>query len=137
MTRVISGISNGVFGGLWLLFVSRELGLGPVAVGLIAATGGVAALGGAWFVGRLGRHWSIGAVLVASLGISALASLAVPLAPSAIPIVAVGFLVFAQLVGDSSATVFEVLDVSVRQGRIGDRALGRVSASIRTSTLLM
>ena len=136
MTRVIGGLSNGVFGGLWLLFVSRELGLGPVAVGLIAAVGGAAALGGAALVGRLTRRRSIGTVLVASLGLSAAASLAIPLAPSTIPLAAIGFLVLAQLAGDSSATVFEILEVSVRQTRVGDRGLGRVSASIRTSTLL-
>ena len=136
MARVIGGLSNGVFGGLWLVFVSRELGLAPIAVGLIAAVGGAAALGGAWLVGGLARRWSIGRVLVVSLGMSAAASLAIPLAPAAIPLAAAGLLVFAQLAGDSSATVFEILEASVRQTRVGDRGLGRVSASIRTSALL-
>jgi predicted MFS family arabinose efflux permease len=136
IARVIGGFSNGVFGGLWLLFVSQGLGLGPIAVGLIAAVGGAAALGGASLVRLLTRRWSIGLILVASLGLSAAASLAIPLAPSAVPLVAAGFLVFAQLFGDSTATIFEILEASVRQTRVGEQGLGRVSASIRTVALL-
>jgi MFS family permease len=136
IARVIGGFSNGVFGGLWLLFVSQGLGLGPIAVGLIAAVGGAAALGGASLVRLLTRRWSIGLILVASLGLSAAASLAIPLAPSAVPLVAAGFLVFAQLFGDSTATIFEILEASVRQTRVGEQGLGRVSASIRTGALL-
>ncbi len=136
IARVINGFSYGVFGGLWLIFVTNELGIGPIAVGLIAAVGGVASLSGAALSSRLTRRWAIGAVLVATLLIDAVAGLAIPLAPSGAPLVAAAFLVFAQLVGDSSATVFEIGDVSIRQARVRERALGRVNASIRTGTLL-
>ena len=137
ITRAIGAVGDGVFGGLWLLFVTRELGLGPIAVGLIAAVGGAASLGGAILVGRLTRRWTIGVVLLGALGTSAVASLAIPLAPSGAPLVAAGFLVVAQLVGDSSATVFGIAEVSVRQARVEDRGLGRVTATIRTGVLLM
>jgi MFS family permease len=136
ITRAIAGMKHGVYGGLWLLFVTRELGLGPIAVGLIAAAGGFASLVGATLVGRLTSRWRIGLVLMAALAIEAIASLAIPLAPSGAPLVAAAFLVFAQLVGDSSATVFEIVEVSVRQTRVHDRGLGRVNATIRTGTLL-
>jgi MFS family permease len=136
ITRTIAGIGNGVFGGLWLLFVTRELGLGPIAVGLIAAAGGLAALAGATLAGRLTRRWRIGLVLMAALGTQAVASFAIPLAPSGAPLVAAAFLIFAQLVGDSSATVFDVLEVSVRQTLVPDHGLGRVNATIQTAALL-
>ena len=136
ITRAIGGISYGVYGGLWLLFVTRELGLGPIAVGLIAAAGGLAALAGATVVGRLTRRWRVGLVLMAALATQAVASFAVPLAPSGAPLVAAVFLVFAQLVGDSSATVFEIVEVSVRQTLVPDHGLGRVNATIRTAALL-
>jgi MFS family permease len=136
IARIIGGIGDGAFGALWLLFVTRELGLGPIAVGLIAAAGGLAALAGATLVGRLTRRWRIGLVLMAALGTQAVASFAIPLAPSGAPLVAAAFLVFAQLVGDSSATVFEIVEVSVRQTLVPDHGLGRVNATIRTATLL-
>jgi MFS family permease len=136
VARVISGLSYGVFGGLWLMFVTNELGIGPIAVGLIAAVGGVASLAGATLSARLTRRWAIGVVLMTTLLIDAIAGLAIPLAPAGAPLVAAAFLIFAQLVGDSSATVFEIADVSIRQARVPERALGRVNASIRTGALL-
>jgi hypothetical protein len=47
--------------------------------------------------------------------------------------VAIGCLIMAQLVGDSAVTVYDVTEVSVRQSRVRDRALGRVSSTFRVA----
>ncbi len=41
-----------------------------------------------------------------------------------------------QLVGDSSAVVFEITEVSVRQTIVADRSLGRVTSTIRVASVL-
>ena len=46
-------------------------------------------------------------------------------------LIAVGFFLVQQLVGDSAITMFDVTEVSMRQARVGDRELGRVNATIR------
>jgi MFS family permease len=66
--------------------------------------------------------------------LAALGSAFIPLAPSGLPIIAIGFLVLQQLVADSAETVYDVTEVSVRQALVEDRALGRVSSTFHVSS---
>jgi Na+/melibiose symporter-like transporter len=135
--RMAIAATYGVFGGLWLLFATRDLGLGPAAIGLIAGVGGVASLVGATAVARSTRRWGVGPVAAAALGLTAIGNFFVPLAPAGAPLVAAACLIVAQLVGDSSATVHEVVEASVRQGLVADRALGRVASTFRVADVLV
>ncbi len=127
----------GVFGGIWLLFATRELGLGPAAIGLIAGVGGFAALVGAMVVARSTRRWGVGRVAAGAMALSAIANFFVPLAPAGAPLAAVGCLIIAQLVGDSAATVYEITETSVRQALVDRRALGRVGSTFRVADVLV
>jgi len=122
----------GVFGATWLLFVTEELRLDPATVGVVAALGGFGSLLGALLAERATRRYGLGRVVVTSLLLAALGNLLIPLAPAGLPLVAVGFLVGQQLIGDTAVTVFDVTEVSVRQARVGDRELGRVNATVRS-----
>jgi MFS family permease len=126
----------GIFGATWLLFVTDDLHLDPALVGVIAALGGFGSLLGALLAERATARFGIGRVVVASLLLAALGNLLTPLAPAALPVVAVACLLGQQVIGDSAVTVFDVTEVSVRQARVDDRRLGRVNATVRVAMVL-
>jgi Na+/melibiose symporter-like transporter len=127
----------GVFGGIWLLFATRELGLGPAPIGVIAGVGGLAAVLGAVIVAPSTRRWGAGRVAVVAMSVTAIGNFFVPLAPAGAPLVAAASMIVAQIVGDSSATVYEVTEETVRQTLVEGRALGRVGSTFRVADVLV
>lgn len=127
----------GVFGTSYLLFATEDLGLGPAAIGVIAAVGGIGSLAGAAMAPWMARRLGIGrAILVGMIGFT-IGNTLIPLAPSGALLVGAAFLIAQQLIGDSLATVYEVTETSLVQASVGDRVLGRVNASIWTFTTLL
>jgi Na+/melibiose symporter-like transporter len=124
----------GIFGATWLLFVLEELSIGPALIGVIAGVGGFASFLGAIVATRATRRWGVGPVAVGALLLAALGNAFIPIAPSGLPLVAVGCLIMAQLVGDSAVTVYDVTEVSVRQTLVHDRALGRVASTFKVAS---
>ena len=123
--------SFGVGSAAYLYYVSQVLGFSPGVLGLIFALGGVASLIGALAAGRLAR-FPIGPVLIACFVAAAVGQALVPLATAAGP-VAVALLVAQQFVSDPAATVYEINQVSLRQGMVPAALLGRVNATVRVS----
>lgn len=121
----------GVFGSTWLLFATGEIHLDAAVIGVVAALGGFGSLLGALVAARAARRIGLGRLVVVSLLFAALGNLLIPLAPAGLPLVAIGFLVGQQLIGDTAVTVFDVTEVSMRQARVDDRQLGRVNATVR------
>jgi MFS family permease len=143
--RVILGIVGGgmglaamwgIFGATWMLFVVEDLHIGAEVVGVIAALGGFGSLFGALLAERGTRRWGFGRVLVVSTVVVAFGNLLIPLAPASLPVIAIGCLVGQQLIGDTAMTVFDVSMTSVLQGRVDDRRLGRVNATLRVGGAL-
>jgi predicted MFS family arabinose efflux permease len=126
----------GVFGATWFLFVLDELGLGPAVIGLIAGVGGFSSFIGALIAARATRRWGIGRVAIGAMLLSALGNAFIPIAPSGLPLIAIGCLVMQQLVADSAVTVYEVTEVSVRQTLVRDRALGRVTSTFHVAAVV-
>ena len=110
------------------LYTLRELGFHPGVLGMIFAVGGISSLGGALLAGPLARRFGVGPSLVGCLALAGAGELFLPLARGA-SLLAAGFLVAQQLVGDLGATAYEINQVSLRQRITPDRLLGRVSAS--------
>jgi MFS family permease len=126
----------GVFGATWFLFVLDELGLDPAVLGLVAGVGGASSFVGAVVASRATARFGLGRVTVAALLLTAVGNAFIPLAPAGLPVVAIACLVLQQLIGDSSAVVFEITEVSVRQTIVADRSLGRVTSTIRVASVL-
>lgn len=126
----------GIFGATWFLFVLDELGLGPATLGVIAGVGGFSSFIGAIVAARATRRWGIGRVAIAAMLLSALGNAFIPLAPSGLPLIAIGCLVMQQLVADSAVTVYDVTEVTVRQTLVHDRALGRVSSTFHVAAVV-
>lgn len=127
----------GIFSTGYLLFATYELNLGPGAIGLIAAMGGIGSLVGAAMAPRLVRRFGVGRTMLIGMVGFAIGNSLIPLAPSGAVLVGAAFLIAQQLIGDSLATVYEITEVSLQQASVSDRVLGRVNASFHTFTTLM
>jgi len=127
----------GVFGAVYILYATRDLGLGPAAIGLIAGIGGLSSFGGAVLVGPIVRRVGIGRTLLIGTAGFGIGNLFIPLAPTGAVVVGAACLIAQQLVADGAATAYDIVDMSVRQSIVGDRLLGRVNATIRTSSTLL
>ena len=126
----------GIFGATWFLFVLEELELGPAVLGVVAGVGGFSSFIGAIVAGRATRRWGIGPVAIVAMLLAAVGNAFVPLAPSGLPLIAIGCLVMQQLVADSAVTVYDITEASVRQTLVRDRALGRVASTFHVAAVL-
>ncbi|HET7182307.1 MAG TPA: MFS transporter [Candidatus Limnocylindrales bacterium] len=120
----------GIFGTGYLLYARDQLGLDPAATGIIAALGGVGSLAGSLAVPWALRRFGVGRTILGGMGLFTIGNFLIPLAPSGAPLLAAGFLITQQLIGDSGGTVYEIVETSVVQSSVHDRVLGRVNASI-------
>lgn len=127
----------GIFGTSYLLFAMQDLGLGPAAIGVIAAVGGIGSLAGSALAPRMVRRFGIGRTIIIGMVGFLLGNSLIPLAPSGALFLGAAFLIGQQLIGDSLATVYEITEVSLVQASVGDRILGRVNATIGTFTTLL
>lgn len=121
-------LAGGSFGAMYMLFAVRELGLSPMAAGVIAGCGGLGSFTGSLLAAPAVRRFGAKATLVAGFALGGAFQSLVPLAHGT-PLRAGLFLLIAQVVGDGLMTVAYVNDVSLRQSLVPDRLLGRVSAT--------
>lgn len=121
--------SFGVGGAVFLIYVNQVLGFEPGVLGLVFALGGVSSFAGAVLAGRLAA-WPIGPVLVACFVLAAVGQALVPLATSA-GAVGLALLIAQQFVSDPAYTVYDINQVSLRQGTVADALQGRVNATFR------
>jgi len=114
---------------LVVLYLSRQLGLGPVLLGVIFAAGNVGFLAGAllsgWLPGRIG----LGPTIVWSLPIGGFGALLVPLAGGPL-LPVVGLLVLGRVLVGFGGAIYNVHQVSLRQRITPDRLQGRMNASM-------
>ncbi|HUQ42854.1 MAG TPA: MFS transporter [Candidatus Limnocylindria bacterium] len=127
----------GIFGSAYLIFATQELGLGIAALGLIAGAGGLGSLAGSLASPVLAKRFGIGRAMLLGMVFFTIGNALIPLAPAGAVVLGAAFLVAQQLVGDSGATVYEILEVSLAQSTSSPATLGRVNATIGTFTTLL
>ncbi len=128
ISTFVIGLYFGLFRSSYLLFVTNGLGLGPEAIGLVIATGGIAAFLGGALTERISRLLGVGRAISVSLGIVGFGLILVPLAPGA-TIVGFAMLVGHQLLSDGFETVWEANQAAIR-GRVLPAAFqGRANAA--------
>ena len=113
---------------LYILFVTRELGLTPAAIGLIFSIANVAGLLGALTAGRLAARFGLGRVIIGSMFIGGLGFLPVGLAT---PATAYPLLILAAALGSFGVPVYNINQVSLRQAITPMRLQGRMNATMR------
>ena len=136
LLRVLAGCSatTNLFGRMFLavyvLYLTRELGLGAVGVGLVFATGGLGSFVGALVAGPATRRLGPGPSMIAAQLLFGLVGLLVPLAVL-VPRAAIPMVVVAEFGQWMTLIVYYVNAVSVRQALTPDRLRGRVNATMR------
>ena len=135
LLRVLAG-SAGVFNffgmffaTLYALYVIRILGLAPFLLGLLTAAGGLSALVGAALTERIVRRLGLGFAIGSGLFGYGLLGLLTPLAQGP-AVVAAAMLFTSQLVGDMTASIYLIAELSLRQTLIPHHLLGRANAGI-------
>lgn len=119
---------GGFFAALYGLYVLRTLGLNATTLGILIGTGGLGALIGSLWAGRISRRLGPGRALLATLFVGGVLNLLVPLAQGPAWF-AILMLLIPQLIGDFFGVIYSILEISVRQSATPDAMLGRVNAS--------
>ena len=129
LRSILGHVFGSFYGVLYSLYLLQELHLDPFLLGIVISAGGVGSLVGSVFASRVIRALGIGpAIIWMALGSSALGVLT-PLAQG--PVLLATLMVFLpQLIGDGLQTIEGVGELSLVQGLIPDRLLGRANATL-------
>jgi len=124
--------ANAVWSTVYLLFLTRQLGLAPWQVGLLLGAGGPGALLGALVSDRTVAAHGLGRPIVAAHALAAVAIVTVPLG-AALPLAWAPALLAAAAFGAGlGITLSSICELSLRQ-RVTPRALhGRMNATMRS-----
>jgi len=130
LSSTVMNVAGFLFLSIYVLYMTRDLGLGADAVGLVFAAGGVGALLGSVSAGPARGRWGVGRVLLGSQFLFGFFGMLVPLAVL-FPDVALPLVVAAEFLQWVMVLVFSVNSVSLRQAITPDRLLGRVNGTMR------
>lgn len=126
-------LSFGIGSAVYMLFVTRDLGLKTGLLGLLFAVGGVSSGLGARAASPAAGRLGLGRALVIGLLVNSLTRLLLPLAHGATALSAL--LIALQQSGDGAATIYLINQSSLVQVVTPDRLRGRVNAGIRVATI--
>ena len=133
IAAVVAGLSifNAMFESVWLLYVSRNLGIGPLAFGTMFSVSSVGFLVGAFVSAQVIRWAGTGRALVLGVVVVGLTDMATPLAGG--PIIATTLvLTTAMFFFGIGATIYNVSQVSMRQAYTPLRLQGRMHGAMNT-----
>ncbi|OXM61641.1 MFS transporter [Amycolatopsis vastitatis] len=127
-TTSTANFFSGAFAAVYVLFLTRTVGLPPAAVGALMAVGGAGGILGAVCSGaitrRVGQSRAIWLIPLGTLP----GHLLIPLAA---PDWRLGLAGFGAALGSFGIIVYNVAQISYRQAICPDRLLGRMNASVR------
>lgn len=125
----VSTISTTVY----VLYVTRELGFSPVALGALLALGGAGALLGTVVAAPVTRRYGVGPTIIGAQVLIGLSALLVPLAsraPGVSPFPAFALLAIAQALQGVLIVIYDVNWISLLQAAVPRSAQGRVNATL-------
>ena len=118
-----------MFMAVYVLYMTRVLGLGAVGIGLVFATGGVGSFAGSIVAEPLARRFGPGPTMIGAQAAFGLTGMLVPLAVL-VPSWALPMIVASAFASWMAILVYWVNAISVRQAITPDRMLGRVNATM-------
>jgi predicted MFS family arabinose efflux permease len=114
---------------VYVLYLTRHLGVTPPMLGLILLGGGIGSLAGSLLAWRASRRLGIGPTLIVAQALTGVARLAVPLAAG--PRASVVALLFgSELLLGAARSTFNITQISLRQAITPSEVQGRVNASV-------
>lgn len=125
-----SNLFSSTLYSLYVLYVTRELGVTPALLGLVFSVGSAGGLLGALLAGRAARTFRLGPTIVVSGGMTGVATLLILLARG--PLFAVvPLLAAAQFLVGLGVPIYNINQVSLRQAICPHRLQGRMNATMR------
>jgi MFS family permease len=124
----VFALFDSAFFGLYVLYVTRELGVPPLALGVIFMLGGVGGVAGALIAGRVAARYGLGRAIVGGLLLAGIGDAVIPWAGAA-PGLTVPLLGLAELVVTLGVSVFTVNELALRQRVTPDALQGRMHAT--------
>jgi predicted MFS family arabinose efflux permease len=121
--------SGGFFAALYAVFLIRELGLSPLAMGVTIGAGGIGSFAGAMVTAAITRRLGTGRAVVGVRVAFSLVSLPLVLAGGPKEL-AFAMIFFAQLFGDPFWAAYEITTLTVRQSITPPEMLGRVNSTM-------
>jgi MFS family permease len=119
-----------MFNAVYVLYMTRHLGLSAVGVGLVFGTGGVGSLLGSIVAAPIARHYGTGRTMIGAQLAFGLTGLMVPLAVF-VPEIALPMIVASEFAQWMALLIYYVNGISLRQAITPDRLQGRVNATMR------
>jgi len=129
LRSIIAHVAGSFYGVLYTIYLIQDLQLNPFLLGVVVSAGGVGSLVGSLFASRVIARLGFGPALIWTAAGASIIGVLTPLAGG--PILVATLMVFLpQLVGDGLQTIEGVAELSLIQGVIPDRILGRVNATL-------
>jgi MFS family permease len=123
------GLFNSVLEAVLILYVTRELGIGPGPLGLAFAGGSVGFLLGTLLPGWVTRRFGLGPGIIGGLLLVGLSDLLIPLLAGSMAVVVIMMvLMTAQFFFGLGFVIFNTGQVSLRQALTPDHLQGRMNA---------
>jgi MFS family permease len=132
--RAISGeaatfnMFNQVTWAVVILYMTKELGISPVLLGVIMATASIGSIIGSLIANYLGNRFKIGPTIVGTMVLACAAPLLIPLASGPL-YVSVPILIVSFFFGGIGVVVSNIHVISLRQTITPDKMLGKMNAS--------
>ncbi len=134
--EILLALAMSLTGTSYMVYVVRELGFSPAAMGMIAATGALGAWCGAVVAQRLGQSLGAWRAMAWGLAAASVGALCIPLAGAAPLLGAAGLgaacLVAHQVIGDGGQTLHQVHERTLRQTLVSEQLLARVDGALRS-----
>jgi len=129
LRSIIAHVAGSFYGVLYTIYLIEDLQLSPLLLGVVVSAGGVGSLVGSFFASRVIARFGFGPALIGTAIGASIIGVLTPLAGG--PLLLATLMVFLpQLIGDGLQTIEGVAELSLIQGVIPDRILGRVNATL-------
>ncbi|GCE30003.1 MFS transporter [Dictyobacter alpinus] len=121
---------NSAFLSIAVLYIVRDLKIAPVMYGFVLSMGSVGALAGSFLAKRIADRFGVGPTIIVSAFFFGVGSLFLPLAGVS-TMMATPFLILSWFVQSLTLIIFNITQVSFRQGLLPEYLQGRLNASMR------
>lgn len=129
LRSIIAHVAGSFYGVLYTIFLIEDLHLSPLLLGVVVSAGGVGSLIGSFFASRVIARLGFGPALIWTATGASVLGVLTPLAGGPLAL-ATAMVFLPQLVGDGLQTIEGIAELSLIQGVIPDRILGRVNATL-------
>ena len=129
LRSVMAHVAGSFYGVLYTIYLIQDLHLNPFLLGVVVSAGGVGSLVGSFFASRVIARYGLGPALIWTATGASIVGVLTPLAGGSL-LLATLMVFVPQLIGDGLQTIEGVAELSLIQGVVPDRILGRVNATL-------